>query len=129
MTSVQISPPLQQTCRGEVLRDRVAEWESCERALATVGVRLPLPHRAIWRLARRGSEPLFLALRTSDGRCAGGFGIHAAPSRAFPGFRVLRIDRFGEAVPRTQRATGVGAATQGAPQEPRRLGLTAEGWR
>jgi len=28
MTSVQISPPLQQTCRGEVLRDRVAEWES-----------------------------------------------------------------------------------------------------
>ena len=91
MTSVQISPPLQQTCRGEVLRDRVAEWESCERALATAGVRLPLPHRAIWRLARRSSEPLFLALRTSDGRCAGGFGIHAAPSRAFPGFRVLRL--------------------------------------
>jgi len=126
MTSVQISPPLQQTCRGEVLRDRVAEWESCERALATLGVRLPLPHRAIWRLARRGSEPLFLALRTSDGRCAGGFGIHAAPSRAFPGFRVLRIERFGEAVPRTLWATAVDALTQVARQEPRVLRLTVE---
>src|SRR5439155_8616414 len=100
MTSVQISPPLQQTCRIEVLRDRVAEWESCERALATLGVRLPLPHRAIWRLARRGSEPRFLALRSSDGGCVGGLGIHAAPSGAFPGFRVLCIERIGEAGPR-----------------------------
>ena len=95
MTSVQISPPLQQTCRGEVLRDRVAEWESCERALATAGVRLPLPHRALWTLARRGVESLRVLLRAPDGCCAGAFVIQAGSSRALPGFRVLRVERFG----------------------------------
>jgi len=126
VTSVQTSPQPREVCRGEVLRAGGAEWETCERALATAGVRLPLPHRAIWRLARRGSEPLFLALRASDGRCAGGFGIHAAPSRAFPGFRVLRVERFGEAVPPTLWAAAVDALTQVARQEPRVLRLTVE---
>jgi hypothetical protein len=55
-----------------------------------------------------------------------GLGIHGASSRALPGFRVLRVERFGEAVPRALWAATVDALTQVARQEPRVLRLSVE---
>jgi len=107
-----------------VFRDG-SERDVCERSLATSGVRLPLPHRAGWSLARRGIESRCVALRTADGSWAAAFGVDAAESRAVPGFRVLRVERFGEAVPRPlwRAATEALAALA---REPRVLRLSVE---
>ncbi|HYS20649.1 MAG TPA: GNAT family N-acetyltransferase [Gemmatimonadales bacterium] len=113
-------------CRVDVLDPASAEWEACERSLATAGVRLPLPHRAGWKLARRGLDTRCVALRAPDGSCVGAFGVHAAASRALPGFRLLRVERFGEAVPHALRAAAVEALASVARQETRALLLTVE---
>ena len=110
----------------ELLRDESAEWDANERSLAAAGVRLPLPHRALWTLARRGVESLRVLLRAPDGSCAGAFVIQAAPSRALPGFRVLRVERFGEALPRGQWAAAVDALVEVVHRERRVLRLTVE---
>ena len=110
----------------ELFRDGSAEWDAYERSLAAAGVRLPLPHRAGWRLARKGVESLRVLLRASDGACAGAFAIQAAPSRALPGFRVLRVERFGEALPRDRWAAAVDALVAVAHRERRVLRLTVE---
>ena len=110
----------------ELLPDRSAEWEACERSLAAAGIRLPLPHRALWTLARRGVESLSVPLRALDGACVGAFVIQAGPSRALPGFRVLRVERFGEALPRGLWAAAVDALAEVAHRERRVLRLTVE---
>src|SRR2546422_2254846 len=75
----------------ELLRDESAEGDALERSLALAGVRLALPHRAGWRLARKGVESLRVLLRAPDGSYAGAFVVQAGLSRAVPGFRVLRV--------------------------------------
>lgn len=117
--------PLEDDGHLQVFRDPAA-WESCERSLAAAGVRLPLPHRAEWALARRGVEPLRVGLRAPDGGWAGAFAMHAAASRALPGYRLLRIERFGEGVPRTLWASAVDALAEVARSEPRVLRLSVE---
>jgi len=119
-------PVAERGCRVEVLEDASPEWRACERSLATAGVRLPLPHRAGWKLARRGIEMRCVALRGPDGVCAGAFGVSAAASRVLPGFRLLRVDRFGEAVPNALWAAAVDALATVARKEPRALLLTVE---
>ena len=110
----------------ELFRDDAAEWDACERSLAAAGVRLPLPHRAVWTLARKGVEALRVLLRGPDGSCAGAFVIQAGLSRALPGFRVLRVERFGEALPRGLWAAAVDALMEVARRERRVLHLTVE---
>src|SRR2546422_9924114 len=101
-------------------------FRSLERSLALAGVRLALPHRAGWRLARKGIESLRVLLRAPDGSYAGAFVVQAGLSRAVPGFRVLRVERFGEALPRSLWAAAVDALTEVAHREPRVLRLTVE---
>jgi len=110
----------------ELLRDESAEGDALERSLALAGVRLALPHRAGWRLARKGVESLRVLLRAPDGSYAGAFVVQAGLSRAVPGFRVLRVERFGEALPRSLWAAAVDALTEVAHREPRVLRLTVE---
>jgi len=110
----------------ELLRDESAEGDALERSLALAGVRLALPHRAGWRLARKGIESLRVLLRAPDGSYAGAFAIQAGLSRAAPGFRVLRVERFGEALPRSLWAAAVDALTEVAHREHRVLRLTVE---
>lgn len=110
----------------EVLRDGATEWDACERSLAARGIRLPLPHRAAWRLARPRGESRFLPLRTAEGTCAGAFVVHGAASRAIPGFQVLRVERLGEALPRPFWPAAVDALAVLARREPRVLRLTVE---
>ena len=126
MTTFFITPVGERPWRVDVLRDGSTEWEACERSLATAGVRLPLPHRAGWTLARRGVESRFLALRAPDGGYAGGFGVYAAASRALPGFRLLRVERLGEAVARTEWGAAVAALAEVARRGPRVLRLSVE---
>jgi len=108
-----------------VFRDG-AERDACERSLATAGIRLPLPHRTGWSLARRGIESRCVAFRTTDGPWAAAFAVDAAESRAVPGFRVLRVERFGEAIPRPLWPAAIDALTAMAHGEPRVLRLSVE---
>ncbi len=112
--------------RVEILRDTSAEWAACEQSLASAGVRLPLPHRAGWTLARPGVESLCVALRAPDGRCTGAFGMHATASRALPGFRLLRVERFGEAMPCATWPAAVDALAGVVHREPRVLRVSVE---
>ena len=112
--------------RVEVLPEGSPDREACERALAIEGVRLPLPHRIGWPQARRGVASLLVALREPDGRCAAAFGMYSAASRALPGFRLLRVERFGEGVPRAHWAAAVRALAEVARQEPRVLRVSVE---
>jgi hypothetical protein len=114
------------TPRVALLRDGSPEWEDCERALASAGLRLPLPHRVGWSVARRGTESRCIALRYSDGGWAAAIGIQVAPSRALPGFRVLRVERFGEALPPALWPGAVAALADVARREPRVLRLSVE---
>jgi hypothetical protein len=77
-------------------------------------------------LARKGIESLRVLLRAPDGSYAGAFAIQAGLSRAAPGFRVLRVERFGEALPRSLWAAAVDALTEVAQREHRVLRLTVE---
>ena len=112
--------------RAEVLPEMGPEYAVCERALAAAGVRLPLPHRAGWGLARRGVDARRIVLRTPDGVCAAAFGVDAAASRALPGFRLLRVERFGAALPRPVWTAAVQALAALAHGGPRVLRLSVE---
>ena len=77
-------------------------------------------------MARKGIESLRVLLRAPDGSYAGAFVVQAGLSRAVPGFRVLRVERFGEALPRSLWAAAVDALTEVAHREHRVLRLTVE---
>jgi hypothetical protein len=109
-----------------VFRRDSPDREACERALATAGVRLPLPHRAAWARTRPDVESRLVALRAADGGWAAAFGIYAAASRALPGFRLLRVERFGEALPRAQWPAAVAALVEVVRRERRVLRLSVE---
>jgi len=120
------SPVTARAARVGVLREESPDREGCEQALASAGVRLPLPHRSGWARARRGVASVLVALREPDDSWAAAFGMDSAPSRALPGFRVLRIERFGEAVPRALWAAAVDALAAVVRQEPRVLRVSVE---
>jgi len=102
------------------------EWESCHRALAAASVRIPLPHNPEWARARRGIESRGVGLRDPDGNWVAAFSVHVAPSRALPGFRLLRVERFGEGLPRSVWSTAVDALAEVLRREPRVLKLSVE---
>ena len=52
--------------------------------------------------------------------------MYSAASRALPGFRLLRVERFGEGVPRAHWAAAVRALAEVARQEPRVLRVSVE---
>ncbi|HVH68728.1 MAG TPA: GNAT family N-acetyltransferase [Gemmatimonadales bacterium] len=112
--------------RIDVMANSSDERAACERALARAGIRLPLPHRAAWAKTRPAVRSLLVALRGADGDWAAAVGMHAAASRALPGFRLLRVERFGETVPRALWRAAVDALTEVARREPRVLRLSVE---
>ena len=68
-----------------------------ELRLAAAGLHLPMADTLAWTVAT-GSESWFLGLEDREGRCRGGAAIHVQRSRALPGFRILRVERFGTGV-------------------------------
>jgi hypothetical protein len=102
-----------------VFRDGSPERAACEQALAAAGVRLPLPHRAGWALARRRIESRCVSLPGAA------FAVELAASRALPGYRVVRVERFGEALPDTVWPAAVHALEEMA-RAPRVLRVSVE---
>jgi len=110
-----------------VLRNGSPERHACEQALAEMGIRLPLPHRAGWsQTRRRRAESLWVALRAPDGRYAGAFAADVAATRSLPGYRHVRVERLGETIPRAAWRDAVAALATLARQEPRILQLSVE---
>jgi hypothetical protein len=54
----------------------------------------PLPHRTAWLEAFAEHDSLFCAAEDAGGRCEEGFAIQVAASRALPGARLLRVERY-----------------------------------
>jgi hypothetical protein len=78
-------------------------------------------------------ESLYVGLRSGAGGAggaggdyAGAFAVDAAPSRALPGYRLLRVERFGEGLPRAVWADAVDALAELARRGPRVLRLSVE---
>ncbi len=126
MSTVPSAPPAAPARRFDVFDAGSPQWEECERALANAGIRLPLAHRAGWARVRRGVSSQLVALRGTDGDWVAAFGVYAAASRALPGFRLLRVERFGEAVPRAAWAAAAEALVALARRQPRVLRLSVE---
>ena len=76
-----------------------AAREAFERALVAAGQPRPMWHRgATAVLFPDGWENWFLGVRDAAGAAVGGVAVQVAPSRALPGHRVLRCERFGPGV-------------------------------
>src|SRR5262249_23180061 len=104
------------------------EFAACERALVDAGVRTALPHRADWDLARRkvDSQRVVLHAGAPSGPCVGAFGIDIGASRALPGYRLWRIERFGPGLPRGAWPVAVKALTDLAREDTRVLRVNVE---
>ena len=76
-----------------------SERDMAERELADVGFVLPLSCRAVWASNLNRWEPWFLVVKGTDGRACAGVGIEQAHTRAMPGYRILRVRRFGDSLP------------------------------
>ena len=76
-----------------------AQHEEAERQLLDRGVRLPLPHRALWARFCPAAGYWFLLVRDASGQGLGGFMLEVNRSRALPGQLLLRSERFGESLP------------------------------
>jgi hypothetical protein len=66
-----------------------------EQQLDLAGVPLPLAQRAEWQACFGVNDTLLLVARTKDGRIAGGLSAAIGSSRALPGHRIYRVERFG----------------------------------
>ncbi len=102
------------------------EYAAIERSLAESGVRLALPHRAAWTFARRKVDSHRVVVSGPDGTCVGAFGIDIAASRALPGFRLLRVERFGPGLPRGAWPAAVHALAELAYKDARILRVNVE---
>jgi hypothetical protein len=97
-----------------------------EQELAACGVALALPHRLVWTEITGRSGSWFLAVRGPGGKLIGGLAAEVRKSRAIPGYRTLRVERFGEgASPEVMEAVVVELARV-ASHTPRILHVSVE---
>jgi hypothetical protein len=82
-----------------LIRGLGAERDDTERELAAAGFLLPLSCRAVWAANLYRREPWFLHVTDADGRSCAGVGIEQVLTRAMPGYRILRVRRFGDNLP------------------------------
>jgi hypothetical protein len=83
-----------------LLRGPSATRERFERGLRDAGRGLPLPHRNSWVSAQqRPSDHWLLYVQDAAGQPCGAVGVQMSVSRALPGHRLLRVERFGPGIP------------------------------
>ena len=88
---------------------------------------LPLPHRAAWAaLHQSPAASWFLAVADSTGRPCGAAAVQLAPSRALPGHRIVRCERFGPGIPVAAQRAALSALAALARDNPRILRLHVE---
>ena len=98
-----------------------------ERELDLAGYRLPLPHRVSWASAqRRPSDHWLLFVQDPAGRPCGAVGVQVSPSRALPGHRLLRVERFGPGIQAAAYAATLQALISIARRDPRVLRVYVE---
>lgn len=79
---------------AEIVPGLTEAHRACERELLAAGAPLPLPQRAAWLEAFGPAGARFVAVRDARGRCVGGLAFEVAQSRALPGHRLLRVQRY-----------------------------------
>lgn len=109
-----------------VIPDVGPQRRRCEKQLLDAGHPLPLPHRCDWVPCRPGTASWFFAVTDAHDQCIGGFAAEAAPSRALPGHLILRIERFGIALPPEARPIAVAALAHASRHQQRVLRLHVE---
>jgi len=85
--------------RVRLFQDLCPERERCEHELLERGVPLPAPHRTPWANTHPTARSWFFAVLDPRQQCCGGFAAEVNPSRALPGHLLLRVERFGSAMP------------------------------
>lgn len=103
-----------------------ARREQVEHELLAAGLPLPLTHRCAWARSRPQQRSWFLAIPDESHRYTVGFAIDVTPSRALPGHEILRIDRFGHALPPETHAAAVAALGELGRQRSRVLRIHVE---
>ena len=98
-----------------------------ERELRHAGYALPLPHRLSWAESqRRPSDHWLMFIQDTAGRPCGAVGVHVSPSRALPGHRLLRVERFGPGIQAAAYAATLQALIALARRDPRVLRVYVE---
>jgi hypothetical protein len=98
---------------------QAAQWE---QELAAAGFRLPFPHRMAAAELEPDPGPLLFMIRHGSGTVCGGFAVQRRTSHALPGHSLLRVERFGAALPDGEaRASGVRALADFSRASPRVL--------
>jgi hypothetical protein len=105
----------------EVLCDVGADRERLEEQLVEGGMRLALPHRIAWARAHPDKGSLFVTVRDQANAMQAAFAVQVEPSRALPGFRLLRVERFGASRSPEAREAGCFAVAELARRYPRVL--------
>jgi hypothetical protein len=82
-----------------LIRGLGTEREIAERELAAAGIHIPLSDRGVWAAHLNRWEPWFLLVADADGLARAGMGIDQVLTRAMPGYRILRVRRFGDNLP------------------------------
>jgi hypothetical protein len=110
-----------------LLRGPSAARARLELALRDAGCGLPLPHRSSWvREQHRPNDHWLLCVEDAAGQPCGAVGLHVSPSRALPGHRLLRVERFGPGVPPAAHAATLQVLVSLARRDQRVLRLYVE---
>ena len=110
-----------------LLRGLSPERGRWEQLLLSAGSPLPLPHRTSWAMLQpRTHESWLLCVRDTVGQPCGAVAVDVAPSRALPGHRLLRIERFGPGLPAAAHGAALRVLVALAQRERRVLRLYVE---
>ncbi len=105
----------------DVMFDAGVEREMLEESLADCRIALPLPHRVAWARAHPSKGSWFVVVRNGSGTPHAAFALEVALSRALPGYRLLRLERFGAAHSAEAREAALFAVAELARRSPRIL--------
>lgn len=98
-----------------------------EQGLRDAGRWLPLPHRNSWvSVQQRPNDHWLLCVQDAAGQLCGAVGVRISPSRALPGHRVLRVERFGPGITPSAHAAALQVLISLARRDQRVLRLSVE---
>ena len=109
-------------------RDRLDDARlSLEQQIERSGVALPLPARTAWLATHPGVEGWLFGLRDEAGELSGACAATLHRSRALPGHRIIRAERFGSGLtPGPSARAAVEALVAAARRTPSALRLRVE---